>query len=168
MPERRICLSFRQRAQRVGAGVRTIVFSCTPKKPQPLEGRFALLLARRPQWDRRQPHDRTPMTRQDDLVPGLRPSNKIGQMRFGFADRNIHALSNPLPPVGRWQKSWARLSSKSSHSTRRRERIIGGPVARPRSPASRALPRRPSSSAHWSRGGAETPCFRSPPCVRQR
>jgi hypothetical protein len=38
------------------------------------------------------------MTRQDDLVPSLRPSNKIGQMRFGFADRNIHALSNPLPP----------------------------------------------------------------------
>ncbi len=78
--------------------IRTIVSLCIPKKSQPLDGRFALLLGRRPQWNRRQPHDRTPMTRQDDLVPGLRPSNMIGQMRFGFADRNIHALSNPLPP----------------------------------------------------------------------
>ena len=62
---------------------RTIVALCIPKKSQPLEGRFALLLGRRPQWNRRQPHDRTPMTRQDDLNPSLRASNKIGQMGFG-------------------------------------------------------------------------------------
>jgi hypothetical protein len=63
--------------------IRTIVSLCIPKKPQPVEGRFALLLGRRPQWKRRQPHNRTPMTRQDDLNPFLRTSNKIGQMRFG-------------------------------------------------------------------------------------
>ena len=63
--------------------IRTILSSCIPKKSQPLEGRFALLLGRRSQWNRRQPHNRSPMTRQDDLNPSLRASNKIGQMRFG-------------------------------------------------------------------------------------
>src|ERR1700689_3040639 len=32
--------------------------------------------------------------------------------------------------------------------------------AQPRWPARRALPRRPAPSAHWSRGGARTRCFR--------
>jgi hypothetical protein len=63
--------------------IRTIVSLCVPKKSQPREGRFALLLGRRPQWNRGEPHDRTPMTRQDDLNPFLCASNKIGQMRFG-------------------------------------------------------------------------------------
>ena len=139
-----------------------------PEKSQPVEGRFALLLGRRPQWNRRQPHDWTPMTRQDDLVPSLGPSNKIGQMRFGFADRNIHGLSNLLPPVGRGGNLGLDFRLNQARARARRELIPGGPAARPRSPAPRALPRRPSSSAHWSPGGAKTPCFRSPPCVRQR
>jgi hypothetical protein len=63
--------------------IRTIVSLCIPKKSQPLEGRFALLLGRRPQWNGRQPHDWTPMTRQDDLNPFLCASNKTGQVRFG-------------------------------------------------------------------------------------
>jgi hypothetical protein len=67
----------------IAAPRRTIVALCIPKKSQPLKGRFAFLLGRRPQWNRRQPHDRTPMTRQDDLNPSLRASNKIGQMGFG-------------------------------------------------------------------------------------
>ena len=62
---------------------RTIVSLRVPKKSQPREGRLALLLGRRPQWKGGQPHDRTPMTRQDDLNPFLRASNKVGQMRFG-------------------------------------------------------------------------------------
>jgi hypothetical protein len=58
-----------------------------------------LEFGRRPCRDRSQPHDRTPVTSQNDLVPGLRPSYKIGQTRFGFADRNIHRLPNLLAAV---------------------------------------------------------------------
>jgi hypothetical protein len=58
--------------------IRTIVSLCIPKKSQPCEGRFALLLGRRPQWNGRQAHDRAPMTRQDDLNPFLGASNEIG------------------------------------------------------------------------------------------
>jgi hypothetical protein len=69
------------------------------QKSQSLEGRAPLEFGRRPPRNRRQPHNWTPMTSQNDLVPGLRPSYKIGQTRFGFADRNIHRLPNLLAAV---------------------------------------------------------------------
>jgi hypothetical protein len=47
------------------------------------------------------------MTSQNDLVPGLRPSHKIGQTRFGLADRNIHFLPNLLAVVA-WPENWVR------------------------------------------------------------
>ena len=60
-------------------------------------GGFALLLAGRPHGNRREPHHRMAVARKHNLVASLRASDKIGQMRFGFADRNIHGL--PIPAL---------------------------------------------------------------------
>jgi len=69
-----------------------------PEKPQSLNGRVPLEFPRRQSQNRRQPNDRTPVTSENDLVPGLSPSDKIGQTRFGFTDRNIHRRRISLPP----------------------------------------------------------------------
>ena len=112
--------------------------------------------------------DRTPMTRQDDpSSPASARRTRSVRCALASLIGTFMVCRTPCPRRPRG-KSWARLSSKSSQSTCLRDFIIGGPAARPRSPAPRALPRRPSWSAHWSRGGAKIPCFRSPPCARQR
>lgn len=70
------------------------------------------------------------------------------------------------------RKSWSGPGAKSSLLAKVRPRparvILAGQEAQPRWPAPRALPRRSSPSAHWSRGGARTRCFRLLPCVQER
>ena len=153
-------------------GVRAFRHSAHSRCAQPLEQGLALSRAGRPRLDRRKPHHCMTMPRQHNLVAGLRPSNKMVKCALASLIGTFMACRIPLlqaPP----QKSWSRLSPKSScwiwsRPVAWRKVILGGPAARPRPPAPRGLPRRPLSSAHWSRGGARTRCFRSSPCVRAR
>jgi hypothetical protein len=70
-----------------------------PENPQSVNGRVRLEFPRWPSQNRSQAHDRTPVTSENDLVPGLCPSYQIGQTRFGFADRNIHRRRISAPKI---------------------------------------------------------------------
>ena len=143
-----------------------------PENPQSFDGRVRLELGRWPSQNRSQAHDRTPVPSENDLVPRLCPSYKIGQTRFGFADRNIHRRRISSQPKPR-RKSWSGPRFKSSQLATLRpptrgELILGGLEARPRWPAPLTLPQHPSPSAHWSQGGARIRYFRLLPCARER
>ena len=95
------------------------VFLRVPENPQSVNGRVRLEFPRRPSQNRSQANDRMPMTSENDIVPGLCPSYKISQTRFGFADRNIHRRRISSPPWPR-RKSWSLPLSKSSQLARLR------------------------------------------------
>ena len=97
----------------------------------------------RPELSRpsRQSHDGPTVS--DSLIA----PQPVGITRNGLANRRPPARPPPDHPRG---------------PTR------GGLEAQPRWPARQAPPRRPALSAHWSRGGAPTRCFRLLPCVPER
>jgi hypothetical protein len=75
------------------------------------------------------------VTSENNLVPGLRPSYKIGQTRFGFADRNIHRLPNLPRSRGRTEtliRTRVQIKSISRAAPSVRAVILLGLEAQPR------------------------------------
>jgi hypothetical protein len=110
-----------------------------PEEPQSLKGRVPLERARRASVDGSKAHDETPVTGQNDLVPGLRPSHKIGQARFRFAAELFVAVAAPetlvrtlvqIKPIG-WDPAFVPCAGSSAEVWRRSltgqrlERLLG-------------------------------------------